>query len=325
MRGSILPPQRMSPTLRPRNRSGFGEHGGKSGGAGTLRHGLLQCEEGVDRPLDQRLVDQDDVAHTLTHHRQRQLADIRHRDAFGQRRAAARPLVLMDRVPHRWIERGLDADDLDRRPSRPRRDGAAGDQPAAADRHHQHVKLGSVFEHFERDRALPADDFRIVVRMHPHQVLRCRDRLGTRLRLRHCLAVENDGGAERLGRLDFHERRRHRHDDGCRNGKTAGVIRDRLRVIAGGHRNDAAAAFVGGQRGELDAGAAFLEGVRDLQILVFDEDLGAGQRRQRRRRQERRAQHVTADRAAGHLDIGKRHHRRLILISPVPPPTDDAG
>ena len=51
------------------------------------------------------------------------------------------------------------------------------------------------------------------------------------------------------------------------------------------------------ERGKLHAGAALLERVGDLQILVFDVDLGAGQRRQRRRRQYRRPQHMARDRA----------------------------
>ena len=101
----------------------------------------------------------------------------------------------------------------------------------------------------------------------------------------------------------------YRHDDGRRYGQTAGVIGDRLGVVAGGHRDDAAAALFGAECGELDAGAALLERVGDLQVLVFDENLGAGERRQRRRRQQRRAQHMAGDGAPGGFDIGKRYHR----------------
>ena len=57
------------------------------------------------------------------------------------------------------------------------------------------------------------------------------------------------------------------------------MIGDRLGVIAGRHRDDAAAALLGAQRCKLDAGAALLERVGDLQILVLDENLGAGERR----------------------------------------------
>ena len=43
-----------------------------------------------------------------------------------------------------------------------RRDGAAGDQPAAADRHHQRVQVRDLTEHFQGDRALTGDDEGIV-------------------------------------------------------------------------------------------------------------------------------------------------------------------
>ena len=73
-----------------------------------------------------------------------------------------------------------------------RRDGDAGDQAAAADRDDQHVEIGRVLEHFERDRALPGDDVRIVIGMHPDQVALARLGLGARLRLAERLAVEHD-------------------------------------------------------------------------------------------------------------------------------------
>ncbi len=89
MRGSILPPHRIRPTLRPAKALRLRQHGGKARGAGAFRHRLLQREEGVDGALDLRLVDQDDVGDQFAHDRQRQRADILDRDAFGQRRAAA--------------------------------------------------------------------------------------------------------------------------------------------------------------------------------------------------------------------------------------------
>ncbi len=89
------------------------------------------------------------------------------------------------------------------------------------------------------------------------------------------------------------------------------MIGHRLGVIAGRHGDHAAAALVGVERSELHAGAAFLERIGDLQILVFHEDLGAGERRQRRRRQQRRAQHMAGHGAPGRLDIGKRDLHRI--------------
>ena len=118
------------------------------------------------------------------------------------------------------------------------------------------------------------------------------DLLGAHLRVRHGLAVQHHGGAVRFGRGDLHERRRHRHHDGRRNVQPPGVIGDRLRVIAGRHRDDAARAFGFAQRGELHERAALLERVGDLQVLVFDPHLRAGELRQLRRGQHRRAQHL---------------------------------
>ena len=60
-------------------------------------------------------------------------ADGLDRDAFGQRRAADRPVLGRDGVVEGGIEGGLDADDLDVGLDRLRRDGDPGDQPAAAD------------------------------------------------------------------------------------------------------------------------------------------------------------------------------------------------
>jgi len=146
--------------------------------------------------------------------------------------------------------------------------------------------------------------------MHPDEIAFGRDRLGARLRLRERFPVKDDGGAKRLGRLHLHERGRHRHDDGRRNGKPPGMIGHRLGVVAGGHGDHAAAAFALAERGELHARAALLEGVGDLQILVFDENLGAGQGGERRRRECGRAQHMPGDHAPRRLDIGERHDRR---------------
>ena len=189
---------------------------------------------------------------------------------------------------------------------RARRDGVAGDQAAAADRNDQHVEIGDILEHLERDRALAGDHVRVVIGMHPDELPLGRDRLGAHLRIGDGLAVEHDRRAVRLGRRDLHERRRHRHHDGRRNFQPLRVIGDRLGVVAGRHRDHAARALGGAQRRELRERAALLERVGDLQVLVFDEHLRAGQRGEFRRRQHRRAQHLGADGAPRRLDIGER-------------------
>ncbi len=90
-----------------------------------------------------RLIDEQHVGHQFAHDRQRQLADILDRDAFGQRRPADRQIFAAQRVAHRRIERGLDADDLNFGPQTTCRNGDAGNQPAAADRNDQHIEIGT--------------------------------------------------------------------------------------------------------------------------------------------------------------------------------------
>ena len=153
--------------------------------------------------------------------------------------------------------------------------------------------------------ALAGDDMRIVVGMHPDQAALARLGFGARLRLADGLAVEQHLRAMRLGRRHLHERRRHRHHDGRGDPQARRVVGDRLGVVAGRHGDDAARPLGRRQRGELGARAALLERVGDLEIFVFDEDLGAGQRRQPRRRQHRRAQHVAGDDAPRGFDVGK--------------------
>ena len=162
----------------------LGQHRGKPGGARAFRHRLLQREIGVDRALD-------DAPRRPARSRttsSRTIGSVSLPTFFtampsASVGAAERPLLAVQRVPERRIERRLRADDLDRRLERARRDRDAGDQPAAADRDHQHVEVGHILQHLERDGALPGDDMRIVVRMHPGQAALARQRLGARLRL----------------------------------------------------------------------------------------------------------------------------------------------
>ena len=123
-------------------------------------------------------------------------------------------------------------------------DGDAGDQPAAADRHDQHVEVGPVGEHFERDRALAGDDRRVVIGVHRHQAAFARQRVGGAARGDEAVALEHDRRAERLGAVDLGERRALGHHDRRRDAEPARVIGDALRVVAGRHRDDPGAALV---------------------------------------------------------------------------------
>ena len=64
---------------------------------------------------------------------------------------------------------GLDADDAAARRGAEAGDGAAGEQPAAAARHEQHVEARLLPVQLERRRALAGDDVRVIERRNQRQ------------------------------------------------------------------------------------------------------------------------------------------------------------
>ncbi len=236
------------------------------------------------------------------------------RNAFGERIAAHRQMLALDDVVHRRIELGLHADDAQVRLDRFGRNRDAGDQPAAADRHHQRVEFRHGLKHFERDGALACDDQGIVIGMDHGQVVRLAVRAGEFGRLLQRGSGNHDLGAVTPGVLDFHHRRPHRHHDGGGNAEQAGVIGHALGVIAGRHRDHAASPLVRRQRGQAIERAALLEGRGELQVLEFEPELAAADLA------ERPALVAFGDenRAADHLrcgpDIVERNGKRGLLI-----------
>ena len=93
MRGSILPPHRIRPTLRPAKRSGSASMAASPAAPAPSAMVFCKVRNAFTARSIMRLVDQDDVADQLAHHRQRQRADILDRDAFGERRAAERQVA----------------------------------------------------------------------------------------------------------------------------------------------------------------------------------------------------------------------------------------
>ena len=176
------------------------------------------------------------------------------------------------------------------------------------------VEIRLVLQHFERDRALPGDDARIVVRMD-----RMKSRSRASVSARTCASAtvspcRTTSAPYALVAAIFTERRGHRHHDGRGDAEPRRVVGDGLRVIAGRHRDHAARAIVAVERGELVERAALLERIGDLQILVFDEHLGAGQLREPRRRQHRRAQNAAVDDRLGVLDVGQRDGLAVTIL-----------
>ncbi len=131
---------------------------------------------------------------------------------------------------------------------RRRRD--AGDQPAAADRDHQGVEGRLVLQHFQRDGALPGDDERIVVGMHPDEPLRLalRPRRGPAPRSRVSPSSSTQAPCA-LVAATFTKGVVTGITMVAGNAEQRRVIGDRLGVVAGRHGDDAALALGLGQRG----------------------------------------------------------------------------
>jgi hypothetical protein len=130
----------------------IGEHGGEPGGAGAFGHGLLQREEGIHRALELNFFREEDVGNQLPDDRQRQLADVFDCDSFGNGHARTGTLLAVKCIPHRGIERGLDANDFDAGFDRLGGDCDSGNEPTAANRNDQCFDLGAIFQKFEGDR-----------------------------------------------------------------------------------------------------------------------------------------------------------------------------
>ena len=158
------------------------------------------------------------------------------------------------------------------------------DQPATADRDHQHLEVGRRLQHLQGERALARDHGRVVERMDEGQAVALGDLPGMAGRILDALALEHHPGTEAPRVLDLHERRVARHDDGRRDAQAPRVVGDALRMIAGGHGDHARGRLLGRQLRQAVQGAALLERGGVLQVLELEPDLGAGDLRQRARR-----------------------------------------
>ena len=142
-----------------------------------------------------------------------------------------------------------------------------------------------------------------------------------RARVLEGVAVEHDLGAEAARALDLDRRREARHHDRRRDAHALGVVRDRLRVVAGRDREHAVRALVGGELRHLVERAALLERRRELQVLELEEDVAAGELGQRARRQARRARDLAGEAPGGRADVvdGQRRSHRATAASAADP------
>jgi hypothetical protein len=167
-------------------------------------------------------LDQKDVVHQLFGELAGDLAHFFHRDAFGDGGAAHFGRLAVQRRMHARIHGRLDAKDLDVRLQRLGGCCDAADQAAAADRHDQRVEVRIVFQHFQRDGALPGDDVDVIERVDEGQALFFGLRQGIILGLVEVQALPARRGSRgRVCAATFVERCRLGHHDGRRNAEAA--------------------------------------------------------------------------------------------------------
>src|SRR6185437_2560508 len=145
-----------------------------------------------------------------------------------------------------------------------------GDQPPAADGHHDRFDLGEVFDDFERDRGLTRDHIGVVEgRDHGEMLLR-HQRFGLRKAVGGGPPGEYDLTAPFLYALDLHCGRRFRHHDDGAHAETVGGPGDGLPVIPRRVGDDSAVPIRLGQAAHRGEGAAGLEGPHGLQALELE-------------------------------------------------------
>ena len=185
---------------------------------------------------------------------------------------------------HGGIGGHLDAEYLDARAHRLRRDRAAGEQTAAANRDHQRIQVRRVLQQFQRQRALARHhvddrrrDARTPVRVRLASVSAC---AAASASVSPCSTTRGapGGGARHLGgRREF----RH-HDRGAAIAEQPRMPRHRLGVVAGRHRDHAAlprsASLSSASR---LAAPRSLKAPVDLQVFQLQHHLGAGGARHR--------------------------------------------
>ena len=256
-------------------RRGIGHEGGKTRRARAFGHRLFDGEQQGDGALKFGFRHQNDVIDQRLDHLIGVLAGVLHGNALGEGVAVADRLKALHLGRHGRVKLGLYADDLDIRLDRAGRRCDARNEPAAADGDDEAVQLRRGFQHFQRNGALPGHHQRIVERVNEHQSFFLRHLLGQGGRFLQLLAVQDDARAVACGLLHLHCRRAAGHDDGGRNAETGGVVGHALRMVACGHRNDAALALLFGQVEQAVQRAALLERGGELEVLELEPDVRA--------------------------------------------------
>ena len=147
-----------------REREFFIDQSGEGHGRGAFGDGFFDLEQEQHRVGDLAFAHRNDFIDVTFYQFERRRADGAHRDTIGDRRRGrnlCRRAIRQSRF-HRRHPFGLHADDTDLWHQCFERERDAGDQTAAAYRHHNRVQIGILFVKLETDGALTGDDPGIV-------------------------------------------------------------------------------------------------------------------------------------------------------------------
>ena len=231
-------------------------------------------------------------------------ADVAHRDALGDGGAADG-----DGLPGQGLRQGgvgfdLDADHLQPRAQRGGDGGAPGDHAATAHGHQQDIERPGVLQQFQRERALPGHDGRVVIGVDENQaVLRCQG-AGMRMGFRQGLTFQDHAGAPGGGSGHLGGRREAGHHDGGVDAGQAGMACHGLGVVARRHGDHAGLPFHRRQQRQSVGRPALLERADDLQVLELQNDVRAGGQADGVGRQSRRTDHPAGDPLGRLLHVG---------------------
>ena len=255
------------------------QHGGNSGSSGAFRQGFLALQQQKNRIRDFFLFHGNDVVDVFLHQRERAFSGPAHGNAIGDRlRGVQRNgLALGHRGFHGRNSRRLHSENLNRWIGFFDRAGDSANEPSAADGRDNDLDVRMLLQDFQSQSSLPGDDRVVVESVNQRQSVLPALLDGLFVGFVVIGAVQHNFGAVSASRRNFRQRRGKRHHDARLDVVPSRVVRDALRMIAGGGGDHATGAFIASQREQFVQRAALFESSGALLVIELQENGIVGQ------------------------------------------------
>ena len=241
----------------------------------TLGHQLLVLHQGEDGRRCLVLGHGNDIIHILLAQLIGQLA--RGLDLNAVRKGGGSfqglVLVLVQAAVHTGGTLGLYAVHLDLRAQGLDGKGDAGNQSAAAHRHHHSVHIRQLVENFQTNRALPGDDLLVIVGVNKGHVVLLLQLHGLVVGFVVGAGHKADLRAQIFGVLHLHQGRAVRHTDDAADAAPGSRQRHALRMVARRAGNDALGALLLRKLADFIVSAPHLKAASGLQVLGLEVQL----------------------------------------------------